>query len=123
MDNNESQGKDFLYILWTTDNPITARHMVFLYADDCLRQGRFAGVHILVWGASVLLLSQSKPIANEVRKFQSLGGQVRICRRCAEKYGILVTLERMEEIAPASIEYLADSLTEILKSGHTLLTL
>jgi hypothetical protein len=123
MNNNEGKGKDSLYILWTSDNPATARHMVFLYADDCLRQGRFAEVHILVWGASVLLLSQSKPIINEVRKFQSLGGQVSICRRCAEKYGILVRLESMEEIASARIEYLADSFTAILKSGQTLLTI
>jgi hypothetical protein len=117
--NNEPKN---LYILWTSDNIATARHMVFLYAADCLRQQRFARVHILVWGASVLLLSQNKAILNEMRKFQSLGGLVSICRRCAEKFSVLTQLERMEELSLARIDYLSDFLTELLQSDHILLT-
>jgi hypothetical protein len=114
--------KKTLYILWTTDNLITAQHMVFLYAADCLRQQRFAQVHILVWGASVLLLSQNKMMLNEARKFQALGGLVSICRRCAEKHSLLAQLESMRELSPARIDYLADFLTGLLQSGQTLLT-
>jgi hypothetical protein len=111
-----------LYILWITDNVLSARHMVFLYGSECLRQKRFARVHILVWGASVVLLSQNKMILNEVRKFQALGGLVSVCRRCAEKNNVLTQLEQLEELSSAKIEYLADFLTQLLQNREIVLT-
>ena len=113
--------KDSLYILWTTDNLLTSQHMVFIYANDCLRNQRWRQVHIIVWGASVMLLCQDKTMQNELRKFHALGGKILVCRRFAEKLGLLPRLQAMRETIDMDIDYLAESFTDILKSKETLI--
>ena len=114
--------KETLYILWTTGNPVTVQHMIFMYGNNSLRHNWWEHVHLIVWGAATKLLSEDKCLQNELRKFLHLGGQVSICRRCAEKLNVVVALEALEDMGDLKIYYAGEFLTELLKNDEKILT-
>ncbi len=115
--------KKTLYILWTTNDPLTVQHMIFMYADYSLRNHWWEHVHIIVWGSAAKLLCDDKALQNELRKFLQLGGEVSVCRRCAEKMGVVVALEALEDMGNMKIHYLGEFFTQILQADEKLLTI
>lgn len=111
-----------LYILWASSDPLSARHMVFMYANNALRHGWWQQVHIIVWGSSAKLLAEDKCLQNELRKFIQLGGQVSVCRRCAEKLGVLVLLQKLEGLDELNIYYLGEFFTQLIKDGEKIIS-
>ena len=109
-----------LHILWTNDNPVTAELMVFMYATNALRNNWWENVHIIIWGATTKLVCEDENIRESVRLFQEAGGHVSACKRCAEKLGVLETLESIPGI---DILYIGQSFTHIIKSGEKLITI
>jgi hypothetical protein len=109
-----------LHILWLNDNPITAEHMVFMYATNSLLKGWWENVHLIVWGATTKLLSENEAVQKLVQRFLNEGGQVSVCKRCAENLNILEKLEAIEGI---NVYYVGERFSEIIKGAEQMITL
>ena len=109
-----------LHILWTSDNPVTVEHMIFMYAVNSLKKGWWEDVHVIIWGAAAKLLCSHENIQNKVREFQAVGGHVSACRRCAEELGLVEQVERFGDI---ELIYMGEPLTRIIRSAEALLTI
>ncbi len=102
-----------LNILWINDNPITAELMVFMYARNSIRFNWWDEVHLIVWGATVKLLAEDSKIQELLKDFQSAGGEVSACLRCAEK---LNKVEELETIGGIELVLMGEPLTQIIQS-------
>lgn len=110
---------DKLYIPWTNDNPITADKMVFMYGINAKSRGWWDEVNIIVWGATVKLVSESKMIQDRIKEAKLEGVHVTACLACADQLGLT---EKLEELN-IEIIYQGRPLTDILKNGERLLTI
>ena len=109
-----------LHILWLNDNPVTAEHMVFLYATNALLKGWWKSVHLIVWGATTKLLCESADMQRLVQRFLDEGGQVSACKRCAENLGVL---DKLEAIQGVKVYYIGEHFSDIIKGTDKLITL
>ena len=107
-----------LYILWTTDSPITAEKMVLAYAGNSLLKGWWEEVTIIIWGAAAQLASSNAIIQNRVRELTEMGANFTACKRCADDLGVTPQLEALG----IEIKFWGETLTGLLKSGAALLT-
>lgn len=114
--------KETLYFLWTTGDPVTAQQMVFLYANSSLRKKRWEHVHLFVWGAATALLAESAAIQEEMRQFLTMGGEVSVCRRCAENIDKVQEMEAFESEGNFKVYYVGDFFTKVIKDGEKLIT-
>lgn len=112
-----------LYILWTTRDILTARNMVFMYAGNCLRRGWWPQVHMIVWGAATELLATDPDVRGDMHDFLELGGEVSVCRLCAENLGRVREVEATNFTGKYSLRYTGEFLTQVLKSGAKLITI
>ena len=107
-----------LYILWTTDNPVTAEKMVFMYAGNSILKGWWDEVTIIVWGASTQLVGTNPTIQTRIKELISTGVNFSACLRCAEQMEVVSQLEDLG----IEVKYWGEPLTELLRSGAKLLT-
>jgi hypothetical protein len=105
-------------ILWTNADPITAKFMVFMYAENALKFGWWEEVQIVVWGATAKLVADDKEIREKLLDIQEKGVQVSFCKACADELGVAAQLEDDFELI-----YWGVPLTEILKTDSKLLTI
>lgn len=115
---NEMDDMNRLYILWTTDNEITSRDMVFMYAGNAVSYGWWEVVTIIVWGASAALAARNPAIAAELKRLMSAGVRIVACRACAERHDAVDALSE----AGVRVDYIGSELTDILKSGDKVIT-
>ena len=108
-----------LYILWTSDNPVTAEKMVFMYGMNSIIRGWWEKVTIIVWGAAALLAAGDADIQKKVKEAQETGVHLIACKACADQLGVTEDLERLG----ITVEYTGEFLTNILKSKEALLTI
>lgn len=113
---------DTLYVLWTTGDPITAKNMVFMYASNSLRKKWWSRVHMFVWGAATQLLAEDPAVQDEMKAFLDLGGEVSVCRRCAEHIGKVAEMEEMECLGNFKVYYVGEFFTGVIKGGGKLIT-
>jgi hypothetical protein len=111
--------ENHLYILWTDDNPITADKMMFMYGINSLKNGWWEQVTIIVWGAAAQLASRHLVVQQRIQEALAAGAKLTACKACADQLGITESLEGQG----IEVEYLGETLTEILRSGKTLLTI
>ncbi len=111
--------QSMLNILWTNDNLITSEKMVFMYGVNSKRNGWWDEVRIIVWGATVQLVSENKMIQSLVEEAQLEGVQITACKACADQLGVTDVLEELG----LEIKYWGKPLTEILQSGEQLITI
>lgn len=110
---------DTLHIVWTTNDPTTARLMVFMYATNSLLKGWWKNVHVLMWGGATKLFCEDPEIREKLRAFQNAGGDVSACRRCAEELG---AVEQIEAFGGIDLFYVGEHFTRLIKDGETILT-
>lgn len=111
--------KTHLYVLWTNGDPITADKMVFMYTINSLIHGWWEKVTLIVWGTPAKLVSEDAAIQKKVKEAVDAGVHVTACKACADQLGVTETLKKLN----IDVKYWGGPLTEILKSGETLLTL
>ncbi|MBN1103918.1 MAG: DsrE family protein [Deltaproteobacteria bacterium] len=111
--------KDHLYILWTNGDPITAEKMVFMYGVNSLVRGWWKKVTLIIWGAPAQLAAEKEGIQKKIREALDAGVHITACKACADQLGVTEILERMN----VEVKYWGEPLTEVLKSGQTLLTI
>ena len=107
-----------LYILWTTDNPITAQKMVLMYAGNSLLKGWWEKVTVIIWGAADQLAATDPTIQARIKELQEMGVTFTACKSCAESMGVTSDLKSLG----VEVRYWGESLTQLLKSGAALIT-
>lgn len=107
-----------LYVLWTSDNPVTAEKMVFMYTINSLANGWWENVTIIIWGAAAQLAGEDDSVREMVGKALKAGVHVTACKACADQLGVTKALEDLN----VEVKYWGSPLTEILKNEETLLT-
>ena len=108
-----------LYILWTSDNPVTAEKMVFMYGINSIIRGWWEKVTIIVWGAAALLAAGNTDIQKKVREAQEKGIHIIACKACADQLNVTESLEKLE----IEVDYTGEYLTTVLKSREALITI
>ena len=111
--------KTHLYVLWTSDNLITAEKMVFMYTVNALAHGWWEHVTLILWGATARLVNDNTDIQEQIKKAQDAGVHVTACKACADQLGVTKTLEKLN----IEVKYWGVPLTEVLKNGERLLTI
>ena len=111
--------KTNLYVLWTSDNPVTAEKMVFMYTINSLIHGWWEKVTLIIWGASTKLVSENANIQEKIKEALDTGVHITACKACADQLGVTETLEKLQ----IEVKYWGSPLTEILKNNEQLLTI
>jgi hypothetical protein len=107
-----------LYILWTTDNPITAMNMIMTYGGNSLLKGWWDKVTIIIWGAADHLVATDPDIQARIKEMIYMGAHFTACKRCAQNLGVEKELLEMG----IEVKFWGEALTKLLKSGATILT-
>jgi hypothetical protein len=108
-----------LYVLWTSDNPVTADKMVFMYTVNSLKNGWWEDVTLIVWGATAKLVAEDEAIQAKVKEAQEAGVFITACKACADQLGVTDTLLGLD----IEVKYWGAPLTELLKADVPLLTI
>lgn len=106
-------------ILWTNDNPITAKLMVFMYATSAIKQKWFDNVTIIIWGATAKLVAGNMDIQEVIKEAVALGVHVSACEACAKELGVYEQLVDLD----LEVKYWGEPLSTILKDGESLMTI
>lgn len=107
-----------LTILWTTDNEITIKNMIFMYSKNALLKGWFNQIKLIVWGASSDKLANDTSIQKEIKEVMDAGVEVLACLACANNLGVADQLQSLG----IEVKYVGQDLTDILKSDEKLIT-
>jgi hypothetical protein len=107
-----------LYILWTTDNPLTAQKMVLMYAGNSLLKGWWEEVTVIIWGAADQLAATDPAIQARIKELQEMGVHFTACKACAEGLGVANVLKDLG----VEVRYWGETLTQLLKSGAPLIS-
>ncbi|MCL2774655.1 MAG: DsrE family protein [Oscillospiraceae bacterium] len=118
-ENFDCMPSDHLHILWTSDNPITAHYMVFMYAVNALTNRWWEKVTVIIWGASAKLAATDETVRERIKMAQELGVVVTACYSCAIQLGVL------DELHALGIETVGwgKPLSELLRSNAPLITI
>ncbi len=108
-----------LNILWTNADPVTARLMVFMYAENALLRGWWESVRIIVWGATARLVAEDRGIQEKLLDIKSKGVQVDVCISCARELGVDTVLGDLG----LNVEPMGIPLTELIKADEKLITI
>lgn len=108
-----------LYILWTSQDAVTAENMVMMYAANAMKNGWWDKVTVILWGASQKLVKENDKIKYLLESAREDGVSFTACRSCAQKLG---TIEVLEELG-VELKYWGIPLTELIKSGKKLITI
>ena len=110
--------KNELNVLWTTKDPVTSEHFLFLYTVNAKKRGWFDQVNIIVWGASASLIAENKTIQSLIAGAMREGIKIRGCLHCAKSLGVE---KKLRDIGIELI-YMGEPLTELIKSGGYVIT-
>lgn len=106
-----------LHILWTSDNPITAEKMVFMYAVNSLMHGWWEEVTLIIWGSAAKLAGEDLTVQQKIREAMDVGVHVTACKACADQLGVSDVLSKLG----VEVKNWGQPLTEILQQkGHLL---
>lgn len=108
-----------LFILWHSDNYITAEKLVFKYAINCRLHGWWENVTIIIWGASSKMAQNNPHIKNLIKEVQEHGVKVSACQACADE------LETTDDLAELGIEirYWGKKLSFLLQNNKKVLSI
>jgi hypothetical protein len=112
----EPTGK--LLVVWTNQDREVALHMVFMYVFNGKQQGWWKDVTLLIWGPSQKLLSQDAELQAYVKKMKDAGVVLLACKQCADEYKLAPALTALG----VDVKYMGAPLTDMIKSGWTVLT-
>ncbi len=90
----------------------------FMYTHTAKRKGWFDVVHLVVWGPSAKLLAEDKELQREIKAMQKSGVVVEACVVCAQNYGVVDNLKKLD----IDVKGMGQPLTERLKGPWKVLT-
>ena len=71
-----------LYILWTNGDPLTAEHMVMMYATNAMLNGWWDEVTVIIWGAPQKLVCEDEAVKLKMGLAQDAGVEFTACLTC-----------------------------------------
>jgi hypothetical protein len=113
------QEPEELYVLWTTADREVALKMVFMYTTNSKLKGWWNKVNLIIWGPSAKLLSEDLTLQDHIFQMKHVGVKLFACKACADSYGVAPALETLG----IEVKYMGQPLTDLLKSGKTLITI
>ncbi len=114
----EDESPSRLCVVWTSGDPGEAKNVCFMYTHNAKRRGWFGVVHLVVWGPSAKLLAEDKELQNEIKAMQKNGVVVEACVACAQNYGVVDALKKLD----IDVKGMGQPLTERLKGPWKVLT-
>jgi hypothetical protein len=108
-----------LYILWTSDNIITAEKMVLMYSQNCILKDWWDEVEVIIWGASAKLASENNIIREKIKMASHVGVKFTACKGCSDQLGVS---ESLTEIG-VNVIYYGKELTDIIQNEDKLITI
>ncbi len=82
-------------------------------------KGWWDKVTIIIWGAADQLVATDTTIQTRIKELMDIGVHFTACKSCADSLGVTPQLKSLG----VEVKYWGESLTQILKSGATLLTI
>ena len=107
-----------LYILWTSSDREVALKMVFMYTLNSRLKEWWPYVNLIVWGPSAKLLSEDTELQAKLKEMRDAGVEISACKACSDAYGISSALESLG----VDVKFMGQPLTQMLKTGKTLIT-
>ncbi len=114
----DKAGDDTLFILWTNADETAAKLMLFMYAENSIKQDMWKDIMIIVWGATTKLVAESEAMQAEIKRLKDLGVKFSACVTCAKELGVE---EKIEALGIDLIKWLKP-LTAVIKGGKKMLT-
>lgn len=108
-----------LYILWVSDNMITAEKMVLMYAQNCMLNHWWDEVEIIIWGASAMLAAENFVIGEKMKMAIHTGVRFTACKGCSDQLGVS---EKLAELG-VNVIYWGKNLTDVIQNGEKLITI
>ena len=108
-----------LHILWTNADPTTGKLMVMMYAKYSMINQWWDKCTVIIWGATVKLISENQELQQEMRLLQNEYGVEFVgCITCARE---LDAVDKLTELGVA-LEPWGPHLTRLIQTGTPLLT-
>ena len=115
--NTMEDNNNKLAVLWTSGDPEVAEKVCFMYTNNAKKQAWFDEVVLIVWGPSSKLLAENKMLQDYIKTMQENGVKVEACYYCADMYGVVEDLKKMD----IDVKGMGVPLSNYLKEGwHTL---
>jgi hypothetical protein len=108
-----------LHILWTNADPLTAHHMVMMYATNAMLHGWWDAVTVVLWGATQPYVCGDDDIKERIRIAEQAGVRFSACVSCADNLGLRARLEGMG----FEVVRWGPLLTELLHNRRPLITI
>ena len=115
----EEVGSRRLHIIWTSGDPVTAEHMVLMYARNAMLNGWWDKVTVVIWGASQKLAAENEAIRLKMELAGRAGVEFSACLSCALNLG---TKEALEAQGVEVIRW-GERLSLLMQNGRHVLTL
>lgn len=107
-----------LHILWTNGDPLTAEHMVMMYARNALLNDWWDKVTVIVWGAPQKLLLENEAVRLKMEIARQAGVEFTACVSCANNLGVT---KGLEELGLEVIRW-GEKLSLLLQNGKHVIT-
>lgn len=107
-----------LVLTWTSVSEDTFFNMITPYALTSQEEEQFGEVVVLIWGGSAQTIAKVPEIKLELGIFREKGITVKCCSKCAEQYGIVDELEKMN----VDIVNMSHVFNDYMKEGAHILT-
>ena len=114
----KTDNSDRLVVIWTSDNPETARSVAFMYTGNAMRFKWFNDVTLIIWGPSAKLAAENEAIQKELAQMKDAGVKIEACIACAMMYGVDGKLRQLGY----DVKPMGPVLTDYLKRNYKVLT-
>ena len=109
---------DKLVVVWTSDDPMVADRVAFMYTHAAKTAGWFKEVTLIVWGPSAKLITTDLKLQEKLKAMQKDGVIIEACIACANAYGVAGDLKKLGY----DVKGMGKPLSDYLKSGAKVLT-
>ena len=118
FDRIEEVSDRHLHIVWTTGDPVTAQHMVLMYARNSMLNHWWDRVTVVIWGASQQLVIESPEIREAMKVAELAGVEFSACASCA------VNLRTTQGLEAQCVEVIrwGEKLSLLMQSGKPVLS-
>lgn len=114
----KNAGERDLFILWTNADVITAKLMVFMYAENACKQKLWDNIMIIIWGSTAKLAAENKAVQEKINELQEMGISFSACVTCAKELDVE---DDLKELGIDLVKWL-HPMTEIVKGHKNMIT-
>ncbi len=93
--------------------------MISMYAFNGKKKKWWDEIEIIIWGSPAKLVAKNKEIQEHIRRLIDNNVKISACKACADQLKVTKKLKDQN----IEVEYLGESLTNIIKSNQNLITI